>query len=178
MKKVLLILLSFLYVSNNVVLAEEIEKTKFVNPVFNQPLRPMSMRTGYVYLTPTSVDFRTPLDKDIIDSKGSCELLENAEDHIKMFCKVRYPKDESRLKYAQNILKNSSDEISKRNAEITAKIYSGKYTVEEYYIYKVVGLFFEGCLDIEEISYKKGQQEYASKSYYCVTPPKDMATTD
>ena len=131
MKKVLLILLSFLYVSK-MALAEEIEKTKFVNPVFNQPLRPMSMRTGYVYLTPTSVDFRTPLDKDIIDSKGSCELLENTEDHIKMFCKVRYPKDESRLKYAQNILKNSSDEISKRNAEITAKIYSGKYTVEEY----------------------------------------------
>ena len=146
MKKVLLILLSFLYVSK-VALAEEIEKTKFVNPVFNQPLRPMSMRSGYVYLTPTSVDFRTPLDKDVIDSKGSCELLENTEDHIKMFCKVRYPKDESRLKYAQNILKNSSDEISK-------------------------------CLDIEEISYKKGQQEYASKSYYCVTPPKDMATTD
>ena len=106
MKKVLLILLSFLYVSK-VVLAEEIEKTKFVNPVFNQPLEPMSMRSGYVYLTPTSVDFRTPLDKDIINSKGSCELLENAEDHIKMFCKVRYPKDESRLKYAQNILKNS-----------------------------------------------------------------------
>ena len=102
MKKVLLILLSFLYVSK-VVLAEEIEKTKFVNPVFNQPLRPMSMRTGYVYLTPASVDFRTPLDKDIIDSKGSCELLENTEDHIKMFCKVRYPKDEGRLKYAQNI---------------------------------------------------------------------------
>ena len=69
MKKVLLILLSFLYVSNNVVLAEEIEKAKFVNPVFNQPLEPMSMRTGYEYLTPTSVDFRTPLDKDIINSK-------------------------------------------------------------------------------------------------------------
>ena len=69
MKKVLLILLSFLYVSNNVVLSEEIEKTKFVNPVFNQPLEPMSMRTGYEYLTPTSVDFRTPLDKDIINSK-------------------------------------------------------------------------------------------------------------
>ena len=72
MKKVLLILLSFLYVSK-VVLAEEIEKTKFVNPVFNQPLRPMSMRTGYEYLTPTSVDFRTPLDKNIKNAEGECE---------------------------------------------------------------------------------------------------------
>ena len=177
MKKVLLFLLTFLYV-NKVVLAEEIEKTKFVNPVFNQPLEPLSAHSGYVYLTPTSVDFRTPLDKDIINSKGSCGLLENAEDHIKMFCKVKYPKDEGRLKYAQNILKNSSDEISKRNAEITAKIYSGKYTVENYYIYRIIGLFFEGCLDIEEISYKEGQQEYASELHYCVTPPKDMTTTD
>ena len=72
MKKVLLILLSFLYVSK-VVLAEEIEKTKFVNPVFYQPLEPMSMRTGYEYLTPTSVDFRTPLDKNIKNAEGECE---------------------------------------------------------------------------------------------------------
>ena len=57
MMKFILFLLSFLYV-NNVALAEE--KVEFVNPVFNQPLRPMSMRSGYEYLTPTTVDFRTP----------------------------------------------------------------------------------------------------------------------
>ena len=155
MKKVLLILLSFLYVSNNVVLAEEIEKAKFVNPVFNQPLEPMSMRTGYEYLTPTSVDFRTPLDKNIKNAEGECELLENAEDHIKMFCKMTWYNYDSFYKSYNLMFKN-----------------------EKYYIYKVVGLFFEGCLDIEEISYKEEQQEYASKSHYCVTPPKDMATTD
>ena len=154
MKKVLLILLSFLYVSK-VALAEEIEKTKFVNPVFNQPLEPMSMRSGYEYLTPTSVDFRTPLDKNLKNAEGECELLENTEDHIKMFCKMTWFTYDTKY-----------------------KTYEKRFTVENYYIYKVVGLFFEGCLDIEEISYKKGQQEYASKSYYCVTPPKDMATTD
>ena len=155
MKKVLLILLSFLYVNNNVVLAEEIEKTKFVNPVFNQPLEPMSMRSGYEYLTPTSVDFRTPLDKNLKNAEGECELLENTEDHIKMFCKMTWFTYDTKY-----------------------KTYEKRFTVENYYIYKVVGLFFEGCLDIEEISYEKGQQEYASKSYYCVTPPKDMTTTD
>ena len=155
MKKVLLILLSFLYVSK-VALAEEIEKTKFVNPVFNQPLEPMSMRSGYVYLTPTSVDFRTPLDKNIKDGQGKCKLLENTEDHIKMFCKVKYPKDDN------------SGMI----------FYSGNFIDEVYYVYKVVGLFFEGCLDIEEKIYEEGKQEYVSKSHYCVTPPKDMATTD
>ena len=41
--KFILFLLSFLYV-NDVALAEEKEKVEFVNPVFNQPLRPMSMR--------------------------------------------------------------------------------------------------------------------------------------
>ena len=38
MMKFILFLLSFSYV-NNVALAEE--KVEFVNPVFNQPLRPM-----------------------------------------------------------------------------------------------------------------------------------------
>ena len=82
MMKFILFLLSFSYV-NNVALAEE--KVEFVNPVFNQPLRPMSMRSGYVYLTPTSIDFRTPLDKKIKSGLGNCELLENEENHIKMF---------------------------------------------------------------------------------------------
>ena len=148
--KFILFLLSFLYV-NNVALAEE--KVEFVNPVFNQPLRPMSMRSGYVYLTPTSIDFRTPLDKKIKSGLGNCELLENEENHIKMFCKLTW------LTY-----------------DTKDKTYKEDFTVEEYYVYKIKGLYFEGCLEIVEISYKEGQQDDTSEYHYCVTPPDGYAT--
>ena len=148
--KFILFLLSFLYV-NNVALAEE--KVEFVNPVFNQPLRPMSMRSGYEYLTPTSVDFRTPLDKNIKDSQGDCELLENEEDHIKMFCK-----------------------LTMFTYDTEHKTYKKWFTSEEYYIYRIKGLYFEGCLEIVEISYKEGQQDDTSEYHYCVTPPDGYAT--
>ena len=152
MMKFILFLLSFLYV-NNVALAEEKEKVEFVNPVFNQPLRPMSMRSGYEYLTPTTVDFRTPLDKNLKNAEGNCELLENEEDHIKMFCKLTW------LLY-----------------DTKYKTYKEDFTVEEYYVYKIKGLYFEGCLEIVEISYKEGQQDDTSEYHYCVTPPDGYAT--
>ena len=152
MMKFILFLLSFLYV-NNVALAEE--KVKFVNPVFNQPLRPMSMRSGYEYLTPTTVDFRTPLDKNLKNAEGNCELLENEEDHIKMFCKLTW------LLY-----------------DTKYKTYKEDFTVEEYYVYKIKGLYFEGCLEIVEISYKEGQQDDTSEYHYCVTPPDGYATKE
>ena len=152
MMKFILFLLSFSYV-NNVALAEE--KVKFVNPVFNQPLRPMSMRSGYEYLTPTTVDFRTPLDKNLKNAEGNCELLENEEDHIKMFCKLTW------LLY-----------------DTKYKTYKEDFTVEEYYVYKIKGLYFEGCLEIVEISYKEGQQDDTSEYHYCVTPQDGYATKE
>lgn len=154
MKKFILIL-AVLFVWGNGALADEAKKLEFVNPVFNQPLRPMSMRSGYEYLTPTSVDFRTPLDKNIKNAEGNCELLENEEDHIKMFCKLTW------LLY-----------------DTKYKTYKEDFTVEEYYVYKIKGLYFEGCLEIVEISYKEGQQDDTSEYHYCVTPPDGYATKE
>ena len=154
MKKFILILV-VMFVWTNSAGADEAKKLEFVNPVFNQPLRPISMRSGYEYLTPTSVDFRTPLDKNIKDSQGNCELLENEEDHIKMFCK-----------------------LTMFTYDTEHKTYKKWFTSEEYYIYRIKGMYFEGCLNIEEISYKEGQQEYASESHFCVTPPDGYATKE
>ena len=152
MKKFILIL-AVLFVWGNGAWADEAKKLEFVNPVFNQPLRPMSMRSGYEYLTPTTVDFRTPLDKNLKNAEGNCELLENEEDHIKMFCKLTW------LLY-----------------DTKYKTYKEDFTVEEYYVYKIKGLYFEGCLEIVEISYKEGQQDDTSEYHYCVTPPDGYAT--
>ena len=60
--------------------------TEFKNPVFNQPLEPLGKGAGYVYLTPTSVDFRTPLDKNKIDTQGKCDLIENTQNRITLKC--------------------------------------------------------------------------------------------
>ncbi len=61
---------------------------EFKNPIFNQELRPLGKTVGYTYLTPTSVDFRTPLDKNKIDSQGECDLIENEEDRITLKCEI------------------------------------------------------------------------------------------
>ena len=154
MKKFILIW-AVMLVCGNGAWADEAKKLEFVNPVFNQPLRPMSMRSGYEYLTPTTVDFRTPLDKNLKNAEGNCELLENEEDHIKMFCKLTW------LLY-----------------DTKYKTYKEDFTVEEYYVYKIKGLYFEGCLEIVEISYKEGQQDDTSEYHYCVTPPDGYATKE
>ena len=62
--------------------------TEFKNPVFNQPLIPLSKTVGYAYLTPISVDFRTPLDINKIDTQGKCNLIENKQDRITLKCQV------------------------------------------------------------------------------------------
>ncbi len=61
---------------------------EFKNPIFYQPMRPLSTRTGWTYLTPTSVNFRTPLDKNKINSTGKCDLIENEQDKITLKCKI------------------------------------------------------------------------------------------
>ena len=154
MKKFILIL-AVLFVWGNGAWADEAKKLEFVNPVFNQPLRPMSMRSGYEYLTPTTVDFRTPLDKNLKNAEGNCELLENEEDHIKMFCKLTW------LLY-----------------DTKYKTYKEDFTSEEYYIYRIKGLSHEECLDIEALNYDEGQQEYNSELHFCVTPPDGYATKE
>ena len=84
MKKFFLILLLFL-ISCSAVSQYD---TEFKNPVFNQPLIPLSKTVGYAYLTPISVDFRTPLDINKIDTQGKCNLIENKQDRITLKCQV------------------------------------------------------------------------------------------
>lgn len=62
---------------------------EFKNPIFYQPLRPLSNSNGYAYLTPTFVDFKTPLDKNKTDLSGACDLIENEQDHITLKCVVK-----------------------------------------------------------------------------------------
>ena len=86
MRKFLFLVFIFLLTActNNV------NKHEFVNPVFNQPLRPFSNRDGITYLTPTSIKSMTPLDKNLVGMTGQCDLLENDKDHITLSCDLSW----------------------------------------------------------------------------------------
>lgn len=84
MKKILLLFILLIVACSSVSQYD----TGFKNHVFNQPLRPLSSGTGYVYITPKSVDFRTPLDKNKLDTQGKCDLIENKQDRITLKCQV------------------------------------------------------------------------------------------
>jgi len=61
---------------------------KFKNPIFYQPLKPLSKTATWTYLTPTSYIAMTPLDKTKIATKGQCDLIENQKNRITLKCSV------------------------------------------------------------------------------------------
>ena len=106
MKKFILILGFLLTLSNCSYSQSSSEKQQeFVNPIFYQPLEPLSITVGWTYLTPNTIDFRTPLDKNIVDSTGQCELIENEQDHITLLCDITW-RNEKRKEYYTYIIKD------------------------------------------------------------------------
>ena len=123
------------------------QEQKFVNPIFYQPLEPMSIHSGYVYITPTFIKFMTPLDKNLISSQGQCELLDNQENFIKLLCNISW-------------------QMLEKGRMVTN-------TSEDIYTYEIKGIAFGDCLDIEEIIYERTKRgnEKSSTSHYCATSP-------
>ena len=70
--------------------------TEFKNPVFNQPLEPLSQTSTWTYLTPTFIKSMTPLDKNKVAMTGKCDLIENEQDHITMLCDIRWHNPEEK----------------------------------------------------------------------------------
>lgn len=153
--------------------ANSVNKTEFVNSIFNQPLRPLSRSTGYIYLTPASIDMRTPLDKNLVAAKGECELVENRQERITLKCKYKRIPQEGLLESAQKEL-NSSNKITREIAQKTLEIHATTY--EEYFTYAVKNLYTDTCLRIEEYI-RKLDEDYTKDDFfhssYCVTPPID-----
>ena len=129
-------------------------KQEFVNPIFYQPLRPLSRSSGYTYLTPTSIKSMTPLDKNKVDITGQCELLENKENFIKLLC-------------------NTSWQMLENGRMVTN-------TSEDIYTYEIKGMFTNRCLEVERIVYEitKRGNEKLSTSYYCISPSNYPSKSD
>ena len=86
MKKILSVFILFLSACGFV----QTYDTEFKNPVFYQPLRPLSKTATWTYLTPTSYVMMTPLDKNKIATQGKCDLIENKQDRITLKCNCKW----------------------------------------------------------------------------------------
>ena len=165
MKKILLVFILFLSACNFV----QTYDAEFKNPIFYQPLEPLSKIAGYIYLTPTSIDLREPNDKNKTYQKGKCQLIENKEDFIKLLCLVNFIRDEKIIDNAIYSLKTTDSSIIKRSAEQDLILYSGNYYENMYYTFTIKELFFDDCVKIEQNVYEiKG--EYVGKvssAYFC-----------
>ena len=151
--------------------ANSVNKKEFVNPIFNQPLRPLSSGNGYAYLTPTSIEMRTPKDRNLVDGKGECELVENTQERITLKCKYKIIPPKGFLRYLKKQLNNSN----KRRQE-TAQAYLNRYSsiFERYYTYYIKHLLSANCLVIGEDIKNIGEDHVSAISNYCVTPPADF----
>jgi hypothetical protein len=126
------------------------DKTKFKNPVFNQPLEPFSNQRGYVYLTPTSIDIREIEDKNTSHYKGECDLIKNEQDRIDLDCHGK------RLDWMQRL-----------------------YEDRIYVTYVIKDVFLSRCLEILEYEYEfssDAPKQIISVTHYCVPLPPDMAS--
>ena len=106
MKKILLFLGLFIAACHTVSY-----DTEFKNPVFNQPLRPLSKTVGYAYLTPTSAEFRGVLDKNVTIYKGKCDLIENKQDRITLKCKGIWDDGTKHDSYLTYVIKEIPESI-------------------------------------------------------------------
>ena len=144
MKKILSVFILFLSACSFV----QTYDTEFKNPVFYQPLRPLSKTVGYAYLTPTYIDFRGVLDKNVSIYTGNCDLIENKQDRITLKCKGKW------------------NDGTKFNSYFT-------YVIKEIPLFIPSCLrILEFSYDKPE-NFPKSD---AHSAKYCVTPPKEMTS--
>ena len=144
MKKTLPVFILFLSACSSV----QNYDTEFKNHVFYQPLRPLSKTVGYAYLTPTYIDFRGVLDKNVTIYTGKCDLIENKQDRITLKCKGKW------------------NDGTKFNSYFT-------YVIKEIPLFIPSCLrILEFSYDKPE-NFPKSE---AHSAKYCVTPPKEMTS--
>ena len=138
MKKVVLSFICFLTACSSIFGYDK----EFKNPIFNQPLRPLSKTSTWTYLTPTSYVSMTPLDKNKIDTQGKCDLIENKQDRITLKCRLE-ERGRSYNRYLTYVIKDVLEHVP------------DCLRILEYYY--------------EEPEDFPTDEMYADK--YCVTPP-------
>lgn len=162
MKKIALILGLFLVLNSNtfaktdnnaqIHVSTKIGEQKFVNPIFYQPLRPLGRTSTLTYITPTSIEGRTPLDDNLVALTGKCKLLENKQNFVKLICDIKL------------------NALEKWDFPIFYK--------DKIYTYKLKELLSKTCLIVEKKDYNLNEDDAVAITHYCVTPPDKPLKSD
>ena len=104
MKKVVLSFICFLTACSSIFGYDK----EFKNPIFNQPLEPLSQVSTWTYITPTSYASMTPLDKNEIATQGKCDLVENKQDRITLRCNAEWNDGTKYSSYFTYVIKGLS----------------------------------------------------------------------
>jgi len=118
MKKIVLILGLCLVFSANVRAEGTINKQEFVNPIFNQPLHGYSKGIGNIYLSPNQIEFRTPLDENLIDERMDCTMLENTYSYLKFKCLSNSVQNVKQEKFYKISLVPEKDAVNRKFVKI------------------------------------------------------------
>ncbi len=157
--------------------ANSVNKKEFVNPVFNQPLRPLSNGDGYVYLTPTSIDMRTPKDKNLVAGKGECELVENTQERITLKCAVKWV-EPSTYEDAQRLLNKKQSWSQELGRDILKRL-SPDYYEDWYFAYSIYeSKYLSKYTDITEECWLAGESEYKSRHHYIINQKSYSSESD
>jgi len=154
-----------------------VNKTEFVNPIFNQPLQPSDIGEGEVYLTPISIDMRTPKDKNLVAGKGKCELIENTQNKITLKCAVKWVES---LTYedAQRLLKKKESWSQELGRDISKRL-SPDYSEDWYFSYKIKEhQYSKDYICVMEYSWLSKEPEYKSSSPYCIYNKSALSKSD
>ncbi len=119
-------------------------KEQFVNPIFNQPLKPLGRSSTLTYITPTSIDSRTPLDDNLVAMTGDCQLIENTQNRITLLCDLYWHNPDKKGPKQYFVFK-----ITERITQDCLRIAENDFDIWEDYTQ---------------------EQEFAN-DIYCVTPP-------
>ena len=154
-----------------------INHDEFVNPIFSQPLEPGSQGEGRIYLTPVSIDMRTPKDKNKIAGKGECKLVENIQDKITLKCSVKWT-EYATYEDAQKLLSKKEIWAQELGQDILKKL-SSDYHEDWYFSYEIKERQYSQdyiCMTMH--SWLSGEPEYKSSSLYCVFSAPSLFESD
>ena len=118
MKKLVLILGLFLGLSANAQADDNINKQEFVNPIFYKQLHSYSKGIGNIYLSPNQIEFRTPLDENLIDERMDCTMLENTYSYLKFKCLSNSVQNVKQEKFYKISLVPEKDAVNRKFVKI------------------------------------------------------------
>lgn len=169
--------LNLIFVLLLIACTNSVNKTEFVNPIFNQPLQPSDIGAGEIYLTPMSIDMRTPKDKNLVAGKGNCELIENTQNKITLKCVMKWVETATYTE-AQKMLNKKEIWSQELGQDILNRL-STDYYEDWYFSYEIKEhQYSKDYIHVMEYSWLSEEPEYKSSSPYYIYNKHALSKSD